>query len=433
VPSRDMPVDPGHPERAPRRWEYLVACLVCLVPRLMLVWFQGHDLVLTTNHVYFASGQLVSTKLHDPASPTFFPLLVEALWLAGGKTTIGYVAWMLALQALLGGALLWMGRLLHLSRSTSWVAVIGAALFPPFLQFLRGQWQLAVTATLFTAVAGVYLAALRRRFEPRWSMACAAACFVFFVDRPNSIVLIAGGYVAALAWGWLTRRRAPEPSWRPFVLRVGTSLAAFVVLLLGLAATNQARFGNFSPFTCFAGQNVYFGNNPWTVAYINDPDAYSPELIVEQQGWPDSYLDRDLCRADASIRRTGLAYLAAHPGDALAALPGKTARYFGGPALLRGLRHVGPHAWLYHALILVGLGWLVRERRWVALLLLLGTVVLYWLPHVFLSPVLRYRWTTEPALLLLAAFGITATAARLRRAATTRRAVSPPPTDEPAA
>jgi hypothetical protein len=83
-------------------------------------------------------------------------------------------------------------------------------------------------------------------------------------------------------------------------------------------------------------------------------------------------------------------------------------------------------------LILVGLFWLAWERRWAALLFLTGAVILYWLPHVLLSPVLRYRWTTETCLLAVVAYGLAATAARLRRTATTRPTAPPGRADEPA-
>ncbi len=96
-------------------------------------------------------------------------------------------------------------------------------------------------------------------------------------------------------------------NWRETLLRLLPVAAVSILVLLPWVARGQRIYGGFVPIALNSGENIYQGNNPWTVAVFRA--GYDAQWLPPPEAAP---LDDPLAR-NAALAQTGWTYLREHP------------------------------------------------------------------------------------------------------------------------
>jgi 4-amino-4-deoxy-L-arabinose transferase-like glycosyltransferase len=386
-------------ERAQPSSRLLVAWAACALPRAALAAIVGLD----EDYGYF---------IHGRTNSAWYPLyewLAASLWsLTGGSVRL-YFAAHLAIHSLLGPIVYGLTRKLGLGARAAWLAVIGVAFMPYYVSLSARQPQVGITIVMVAALLLVYAGWTGGRRSRGAGILFAAMCGLTIAIRPNALSVIAVLYLLALAG---TGDR-PQDVRRGRLVSVLTSGGVFAAILLALAAINLQREGRFSPFTGNVGFNLYVGNNPHVGEYALRYDITSLQDSLDESLPPD-YATTPNEERDDLLRRAALDYMSAHPGQSIWNAVLKTWRYW--DPRLEDARLTPLHWNLAYTLPYVVYGLLALGGAWIlwkrgsrsALLVIVATLLAYWLPHAVFFGSVRMRMTTEFLLIVLAACAVAA-------------------------
>lgn len=395
-------------EALPLAARIALAWLLCLIPRAIAAGGLG----LIGDYRVFADA---SARTHAWWYP-LYRQLAEILWACSGGSVLVFVGWHLALHASVGPLVYGCCRRLRLSATTAWLAVCGVALLPYYLSVGARQPQVGVVIAFVALTLWVFLGWRNSGYGWRGALGLAALGALSTLLRPNLLLTVGAFYALALGevvWGGRHETRA--------VPRIFASGLLVAVALFGMAAGARMRTGHWSPVQPLAGYNLWLGHNEYVGGYLRRWDILSVEDVVRDHGFPPQLEgSEDLYQRDRVLGRLAVEYALAHPGETALNTLLKAARYWDfrledaeNNPFLWNLAYTGP----YLACVLLGLlgaRRLVRTGRGDALLVIAVLLVSYWIPHLVLFPTVRMRMTTEFALIMLAAEGLTGLLVRER-------------------
>jgi Flp pilus assembly protein TadD len=365
-----------------------------------------------------------------PVSPLYVYVLTAIVAPAGGASGGSWLAARI-IQAGLGVLAVW----LVMRTARGWfgevaglvagglVAAAGVITFHEIVLL-----QSALDPVLMAAFAWT-LGAAARTDDRRWWAGAGLAGALVAVNRPNALLMLAG--VVALAAGRALWQRRRVATLALVALAGGGALGLAPAALRNLAVT-----GRFTLVSSHGGLNFAIGNHAGADGTYDAPPGITPSMAGQTHDArvvAEAALGRPLADADVSAYFTGLglAWIRAHPGDALALFARKlwlvahrvelplnySYAYYerDEPTILRFLP-VG--VW---CLVPLGVGGLlVRPRSGVEVWryrLWLAIVPLYAVSVAIFFVAGRYRLPLLVPLAITAAGGITRFAARLRAGA----------------
>jgi len=386
-------------ERARPSSRLLVAWAACALPRAALATIVGLD----EDYGFF---------IHGRTNSAWYPLyewLAASLWsLTWGSLRL-YFAAHLAIHSLLGPIVYGLTRKLGLGGRAAWLAVLGVAVMPYYVSLSARQPQVGVTIVLIAGLVLAYAGWTGDRRPRGAGILFAAMGGLTIAIRPNAVSVIAVLYLLALV-GTGARGRDHR---RTRLASVLTSGAVFAAILLALAAINLQREGRFSPFTGNVGFNLYVGNNPRLGEYALRYDITSLQDSLNESLPPD-YATTPNEERDDLLRRAALDYISAHPWLSIRNAVLKSWRYW--DPRLEDARLTPLHwnlaytvPYVVYGLLALGGAWLLWMRGpRSALLVIVATLLAYWLPHAVFFGTVRMRMTTEFLLIVLAACAVAA-------------------------
>jgi hypothetical protein len=395
----------GRLEAVPLGARLGVAWMVCLLPRAVVTWRMGP----ISDYLRFADPTAESHAYLYPA----YEALARLLWACSGGSVLLHVGQHVALHAAVGPLVYLCCARLKLSPGAAWLSVLGVALLPYYVSLAARQPQTGLVISFVATLLLVFLRWWDAAFSWRGGLTFAFLGFLSALLRPNLLVSV--GLLYALALGYAGYRRATATgSFSPGAPgRILASGAVLGLLLVGLSAVSQLRTGYASPFPPVAGYNLYIGHNEHVGAYLRRYDILSLEDIWRDHGAPSEVLATHApYERDRVLLRVGLDYAREHPGETLSNVLLKALRYWDvrledaeENPLLWNLGFTAPYLG-YGCLAVLGIFWMLRERRGVALAILAVLLVSYWLPHLVFFPTIRMRMTTEFVLIVLAAHAL---------------------------
>lgn len=319
----------------------------------------------------------------------WYPLystIAEGLWAVSGRSLAVYATLHLIMISLIAPLTLLIALRLELGRAAAWLSACAASFLPYYVFIASNQPQVGITIVTLAATILTFVALYQGSAERRllyWGAGLMTAAI--WLLRPNAILIPVAAYV-------LIGVARPERR-KSLLLSVG---AAALLVPAFLAATGQKTPSNLA-------YNLYIGNNRHVAEYVRRYDILSLEDIVRDHGGrasPGAYLHDSL-----DFMRQNKALTVWH-------MVLKSARYFGwrledhdlNPPIKNLACSVPYLAGLVFGLF--GAARLWRRGNTLALIVTVGTIVVYWLPHAVLFGAVRMRMTTEFLLLVLAAVGV---------------------------
>jgi hypothetical protein len=381
----------------------LLAWLLCTIPRLAFTLIMGPS----QDYQYFRGA---------PLNSYWYPLyswIAGFFWILSQGSVPVYVGLHLVIHALIGPAVYLLATQLGFSRAGAWCSVAASGLLPYYVSIAARQANVGILIVLLAATLLSFVLWINRGFLHPLGGFCATISFLLLALRPNALSTIAFLYGLAVIVAWRGRGETPSGALRRRLWSVGLSVAVFLILVGLQAWGNGRRTGHFTPFTPNHGYNLYVGNNPHVLEYAARYDIMSLESAVLDTGLPGEVAAAsDPYIRDRILARIALEYMLADPLRTLRHALVKSLRYwdfrmeraatlpwFWNAALALPYLIYGPLA------VLGGLRMWRRRRRF-PLLVLGGSLVSYWLPHVVYFGSIRMRMATEFLLLMLAAYGV---------------------------
>ena len=342
--------------------------------------------------------------------PPGWPLVIAGVYTLVGEHPGAVVALEVLLGSLTALGVAGIGARL-LGRRTGLAAGVIYALWPGNVYLTAVL--LSETAFLAWLVASLWLllAALEWQGCKRVTGLCAAGVLFGAAALTKAEPLALLPVLAAVL-----ALRVARSDW---LVHGGALLLGIAVVLAPWALRNQAIFGAPIVTSASGGTNFWIGNHRGATG-MNDLPVETWWRLQHQR---DSFAETNLAQ-NAAGWREGLAFVRAHPREALALVPRKLrATYASDAAATRNLRPLEPpvrgrlervaNLWWYAvlALALVGVGSLRRASP-TARLLLLGIPATWLLIHIVFIGGARFHAPETPSLAVLAAAGLE----RLRRA-----------------
>ena len=256
----------------------------------------------TASHLASGEGYIFQGKATALFPPGFPAALAVAYRIAGPDPRAGQALNFLASIGVLAAAA-WLAAE-TLGRVAARRTAMLLALDPS--QIVMPAFLMSESVCALGLVAG--LAALARglgRGGVLWFPAAAAAGLLAGFARPHAFLLLPA---AALAWGWVARRR-----WRPVWIALAFLLAVDAAALGLWTARNQRALGHPVPISTNGWMNLLLGNNPNARGGRSEPPG----------GLPDT---GDEVRDEALAQARAVAYIQDHPGRVIALPPVKAAR-----------------------------------------------------------------------------------------------------------
>ena len=387
LPSHVMPEVARDASDPLATWSALAgAWLLCLLPRAAFVSVFGID--DQAGYGYFLYGD--TTEYWYP----LYRLLAEVLWLLAGGHAAVYVGLHIVVHALLGPLAFALARLLGWTTRAAWLSALGVSSVPYLIAVSGRQPQVGVVLVAVAALLVAFAAWERGGFRMGRGLVFAGLGYAMLPLRPNALSLVVALFALAM---WRAPQRRP----------VGVAIGATVLLALGVSAS-QTLIGAESSLPPVTGLNLYIGNNPDVAEYVHRHDINSLQDPVFEKLPPEMVQGNDP-EVDRLLLEMALEFIRTHPLETLSNWFWKGLRYWGvrledadRKPLYWNLAYSVPYS-AYGLLAIAGSVVLWRKRERDALGFLLVVMLAYWAPHVVFLPTIRYRMTTEIALLLLAA------------------------------
>jgi 4-amino-4-deoxy-L-arabinose transferase-like glycosyltransferase len=360
-----------------------------------------------------------ASALHPPT----YPYLLGAIYrVFGPHVTAGRAA-----GALLGTVTV---LLLYLVAREVWserVALVAAALasvFPPLVMLNASLLSESLFLPLELGLVLAVLAYRRRGQRLRWAAAIGIFCGLAALTREVALLLVVPGAIGA----WTVR---PLFSWRALRAPAVVVLAT-VLTIVPWTLRNERRFHRFVPVATEGGLALAGTYNPVTRADGTHRARWRPAERIPGFGALFHRPGIDEARLSDELAARAQTYAWQHPGYIPEVMWWSARRVFnlGGRAPDESYREMGiprrlrttvtASAYVAFALALVGLIAIVRRA------LPRGPVFLWLVPLLMLAGVLpilgtpRYRAPIDPFIVLLAALGLVALAARRRAPASSR-------------
>lgn len=385
-------------ERPSLAGRLLLAWAACVVPRAGLAAAFG----LGEDYGFFVHGRT------DSAWYPFYEVLASLLWRASGGYSGLYFAAHLAIHSALGPIVYGLVKQLGLGARVAWLSVAGVAVMPYYASLSARQPQVGVAVVMLALLLLGFVKWISGPASRAAALGFALLSGLTVTLRPNAVSVIAVLYGLAWIRAASGGERAEHAARRRAIV---LSVAAFAAVLLALAADNLRREGRFSPFTGNIGFNLYVGNNPKLAEYALRYDITSLQDSLNES-LPADYATTPVDRRDRLLLHAALRYMAEHPWQSAWNAVLKSWRYWD-PRLEDAW--LTPRSWnLAYSVpyvvygLLAGVGALSMWRRGPrdALVLIVATLVAYWLPHAVLYGAVRMRMTTEFLLIVLAAYAV---------------------------
>ena len=262
-----------------------------------------------------ADGGIDSVFFMSP----LYPYLVAAVAAVTGNPEF----WVRILQALSGGATVWLVYRIGadvFGRAAGLGAAVLAAVYAPLI-FYDG---LLLTESLLTLLVTAHLYLLLRalRNGAAWEWGGAGLVLgLAVVTRATTVV-----FLPALVVVGLFTRGAHRPS----PARLGLYAAAAMLALVPTALHNAGAGGVFMPVTSSFGFNLFAGNNASATGLYSMPQNI--DLATDPNGhhWVEARTGKEMDAAEVSgyWRDRALAWMGAHPGDAASLLLRKLLLFF---------------------------------------------------------------------------------------------------------
>ena len=361
-----------------------------------------------------------SNAVHAPYAPSVFrtpgyPTLLAAIRLAAGDSLLA----VRVAQFALVGVTAWLVYRITLEladRQTARVAAVLVLTYLPFLWLARMHLTETVTTTLLAAIVLLLL-----RAEGKWWRYAAVGLLCGAVAMVRPVYGLAFAPIAAclVLWPHTSRRRA--------ALQAGVVVAAFAVALTPWTARNLTLTHRLMPFgsggsgtSLLASAEQYRGGfgYRWDHAELQQLDRASAPAIArgraeaarEQSDVPLNV--RQEIDTDRELRKQARSVLAGvTPTNVLEALPKRIAYLWAVSDYPPRASYVFWHRigqaqhFLLLAFTLIGLGSMLRlrSRLWPVLAFPLYLTA----AHLVLHSEARYSVPARPALIVLAAIGVT--------------------------
>lgn len=393
----------------PPRYAWLLAWLLCFVPRAAALAALWPNVTVNTSSVAFGGTTLLS-DLDTPMWPPAYGAFAEAVWTVVQPHWFLYMLLHAAVHALCGVFALSICRSLHLNARAQWLAVAAVAVLPYYVFVSISQIDVGVLVTVaaaFAAMSARWLISTRRGDV----LATAAVAMLLFLTRANALSMIVAVYAVLMAI-------APQQR-----ARLIASATVFAAMLTLWSAVNLERFGVFTPMPANVGSNLWVGNHPGVAEELAGR-ALNPTDVGGPPAPGDPYYDADHVMSSEARR-----YMADHPAETLANAVRKAARYWDWR-----LDELNPHSRLQEAaytlpfLVMIACALIGARELWrrnrPALAVLAAVILGYMAPHLMAYGMIRHRMSVEWAVLIVAAVGADALLRATGLARTTSTAYS---------
>jgi 4-amino-4-deoxy-L-arabinose transferase-like glycosyltransferase len=342
--------------------------------------------------------------------PPLYPGLIASMMMLFGSSALPALRILQALISTAGVFLMYpLGQILFKDRRLSFMAMLGAALFPPLI---AGVVEINPgSLEVFFLELTILLALMFTRRKTRLGWLFVGVSLGIGALLRTTILIITPAIILHAFLNAQTKRLNAA------LQTAGLVLFGAIIIISPWTLRNYLEFNEFIPVSTNGGINFWIGNNPQATGEFIHPNNLNREFVDSTQNFSES-------ERDSFFYRQGLLFIRNNPSEFIRLLGQKTTYFFwsrpniGGSYSRQEAIGVGRTLFIVANGLLLPfwiIGFLIGLPKWRQFITIYGAILGIFLLNILFFVGTRYKTPAAPYQLLFATYAVILTVDRISK------------------